>query len=318
MDDSKGETMAHQIRLTVIIPAFNEAKGLHLVLDSIIPPCRERNWPIIVVNDGSSDDTTDILRQYEEDVKIITNSTNLGYGASIKRGIKVADTEWVATFDADGQHRVEDLIKLSEKVEHQDAVFGKRESNSHYSVSRLPGKWVLGKIADILVGQKIPDINCGLRVYNRNAMKNIMLLASDGFSFSTSSLIAFMKLGYKIRFVPITTRQRIGNSTVNQFKDGFNVILLILRLITLFDPLRIMLPFAFFFFCVGIVYQLFSFITYGLFFLFAFVEIFGFYYAVKTGVDFSVALDVLWDGETQIIWASVVSFWFGTQAFKSK
>ncbi|MCX5835237.1 MAG: glycosyltransferase family 2 protein [Deltaproteobacteria bacterium] len=251
------------IALTVIVPSYNDAQGLRSVLPPLIASCKARGWRIIVVDDGSTDGTSEVLGQFSGEIRVIKNETNLGYGASIKRGIVAADTEWVATFDADGQHRVEDLEKLAAEAGCCDAVIGKRENSSHCSLMRMPGKWILGKVANILVGRRIPDINCGLRIFRRKAILGILRLTSDSFSFSTSSLIALMKLGYNVNLVPVTTQHRVGNSTVHQMKDGFNTILLILRLITLFDPLRIMLPFSAFFFVVGVIYQITSFVLLG-------------------------------------------------------
>jgi glycosyltransferase involved in cell wall biosynthesis len=255
--------MNESISLTVVVPSYNDAEGLRKVLPLLVTSCRNRGWRIIVVDDGSTDGTSEVLGQFSGEIRVIKNETNLGYGASIKRGIVAADSEWVGTFDADGQHRVEDLEKLAAEAGCCDAVIGKRENNSHCSLMRLPGKWILGKVANILVGRRIPDINCGLRVLRRRAMLGILRLTSDSFSFSTSSLIALMKLGYNVNLVPVTTQHRVGNSTVHQMKDGFNTILLILRLITLFDPLRIMLPFSAFFFVVGVIYQVTSFVLLG-------------------------------------------------------
>lgn len=259
MSGPQGRDMA----LTVIVPAYNDADGLAEVLPRLIAACAARGWQIIVVDDGSTDATPRVLERFGDSILVIRNGLNLGYGAAIKRAVHAAGTEWVATFDADGQHRVEDLERLASEAGCCDAVIGKREACSHASLIRMPGKWILGRIANLLVGRKLPDINCGLRILRRRALLGILNLTSDNFSFATSSLIALLKLGYRVNMVPVTTRRRIGSSTVRQFKDGFNAILLVLRLITLFDPLRVMLPFSLFFFLTGVVYQLWSFAVYG-------------------------------------------------------
>lgn len=251
------------ISMTIVIPSFNEASGLLHVLPPLIECGRKHGWKIIVVDDASSDGTDGVLQLFSGQIQVMHNRENLGYGASIKRGIMASATEWVATFDGDGQHQVEDLERLASKVGFCDAVIGKRNSQSHCSFFRRPGKWVLGKIANLLVGRKIPDINCGLRIFRRQAVLQIMRLTSDSFSFTTSSLIALMKLGYEVSLEPVTTAQRVGCSTVRQWKDGFNAVLFILRLIMLFDPLRIMLPISAFFFASGVVYQVTSFVVYG-------------------------------------------------------
>jgi glycosyltransferase involved in cell wall biosynthesis len=249
--------------MTIVVPSHNEAGGLLRVLPALIESGRKYGWKILVVNDGSSDGTEGVLRLFSGQIRVLQNSENLGYGASIKKGIQACDTEWVATFDGDGQHRVEDLERLAERAGECDAVVGIRTSQSHCSFFRRPGKWVLGKVANLLVGKKIPDVNCGLRIFRRQAVMQILRLTSDSFSFTTSSLIALMKLGFEVVHEPVTTTQRVGCSTVRQLRDGFNAVLFILRLIMLFDPLRIMLPVSAFFLIGGVVYQLTSFVFFG-------------------------------------------------------
>jgi glycosyltransferase involved in cell wall biosynthesis len=252
-----------RISMTIVIPSYNEASGLFQALPRLIDCGRKHGWKILVVDDASSDGTDDVLRLFSGQIQVLRNRENLGYGASIKRGIMASETEWVATFDGDGQHQVEDLERLAGKAGFCDAVIGNRSAQSHCSIFRRPGKWALGKIANLLVGRKIPDVNCGLRIFRRQAVLHILRLTSDSFSFTTSSLIALMKLGYEITLEPVTTTQRVGCSTVSQLKDGFNAVLFILRLIMLFDPLRIMLPVSAFFFAGGLVYQATSFVVYG-------------------------------------------------------
>jgi glycosyltransferase involved in cell wall biosynthesis len=252
-----------RIPLTVIVPAFNEASGLLQVLPQLVDRGRSLGWRVLVIDDASSDGTADVLRRFAGKIQVLHNRTNLGYGASIKKGILACETEWVATFDADGQHRVEDLERLASKAGSCDAVVGRRDAQSHCPAFRRPGKWVLGRIANLLVGRSIPDINCGLRIFRRQAVLRILRLTSDSFSFTTSSLIAFLKLGYEVLLEPVTAEPRLGCSTVSQLKDGFNAFLFILRLIMLFDPLRIMLPISAVFFAAGLAYQITSFVVYG-------------------------------------------------------
>lgn len=248
--------METNCNLTVIIPAYNEAEGLGIVLPPIVQACRMRGWKLIVVNDASDDSTGQICRQFEPDLKLINNSRNIGYGASIKRGLRWAKTEWIATFDADGQHSLQDLLRLFQETDNCDAVIGRRRSKSHVDPTRIVGKWILGKVVNMLVGQKIPDINCGLRIIRRSLLNAISHLTADGFSFSTSTLVTLLKMGWEVKFIDITAQKRIGKSVVRQTRDGLQTILLIIRLITLFDPLRIMLPVGGATFLVGLVYQL--------------------------------------------------------------
>lgn len=249
--------------LTIIIPAFNDAEGLAATLPSIIKTCAAHDWKCIVVNDASTDNTASILEKYSDDLCILTNEENLGYGGSIKRGIIAADTQWVATMDADGQHRVEDLESLAEQKADYDAVLGMRGSDSHAPAIRRPGKWILKKTANLLTGKTIPDINCGLRILKRNVMLSILNLTSNRFSFSTSTAVALIQMGMRVKFAPVIVEERIGNSTVKQVRDGLYTILLLLRLITLFNPMRVLLPLGAGLFGLGAVYQIVSFITFG-------------------------------------------------------
>lgn len=250
--------------LAVIVPAFNEGDGLAAILPELIKKTKEFGWKIIVVNDGSTDNTAKICEKFEPEVKLINHRHNHGYGAAIKSGIRIATTEWIATFDADGEHSVEDLVSLANNVEDFDAVIGMRTKNPHYSLLRRPGKFILKHICNIITGEKIYDINCGLRIIKRKAVLKIFGLTSDKFSFSTTSTISLINMGYDIKFHKITGGKRIGKSTVKPIQDGFETILLALRLATLFNPIRIFLPLALFLIFTGVTYQIFEFFTRGL------------------------------------------------------
>lgn len=230
-------------KLTVIVPAYNDAPGIEKFLPVLIAAAKKHNWEIIVVDDCSTDNTEEVLRSFGSSIRILKNRVNSGYGRSLKNGIIAADTEWVATMDADGQHRIEDLEKMAAELnENLDALIGRRTNDSHQPLMRRPGKWVLKRAADMLAGSKIPDINCGLRIFRRNVMLCVLSITSDRFSFSTSSLIALLQLGCNVRYFPVTIDRRIGKSTVKQFRDGIYTLMLMIRLTFLFKPLRILFP----------------------------------------------------------------------------
>ncbi len=229
--------------MTVIIPAHNDAEGLAIVLDALLPAAKKNGWQVIVVNDASTDNTAEVLAGYDTCITCITNDINLGYGASIKRGILRAETEWVATMDADNQHRLSDLQYMFSLLdENTDALLGKRDEHSNAPLIRRPGKWVLRHAANFLAATTIPDINCGLRIFRRSIILELFNITSERFSFSTSSTIALLQLNCRVRFVPVTVEPRVGKSAVRQVRDGLYTLLLILRLIFLFHPLRVMLP----------------------------------------------------------------------------
>lgn len=233
--------------LTVIIPAYNEEAAIGKVLAELFPTALSEGWKIIVVDDASKDSTHDIAARAgtgNSNIEVIRHRRNLGYGAAVKTGVKHSTTDWVATFDADGQHPAAELLKLSKSADDADAVIGVRTRESASTAIRVPGKLALKALAKIITGIDVPDINCGLRVIRRKALLKIFGLTCDGFSFSTSTLFALLNMGFYVKYELVTTRKRIGESTVRQVRHGLETILLILRLITLFNPLRIFLPVA--------------------------------------------------------------------------
>ncbi len=240
--------------LTIIIPAFNEEAGIGETLRILEPYANKNSWKVFVINDGSTDNTKNVIDNYNF-VETISHKVNRGYGASLKTGINNCETEFVAFYDADGQHRPEDMEKLWTEHDDEDMIVGERVKGSHISVSRTPGKFILSLTANFLAGQKIPDLNSGLRIVKKEIILRYLNLFPNGFSFSTTSTIALLSNRHLVTYKPIQTNKRIGKSSVNQIKDGFNAILLILRLIVLFNPLKVFLPSSFFLLFIGIIYE---------------------------------------------------------------
>ncbi len=235
---------------TIVIPAYNEEQVIGKILDELggLQGCRE----MIVVDDGSSDQTAAIARSGK--VKVISHPCNRGYGAALKTGIRAVSSEFVVICDADGQHRLEDILAVIGKMESYDLVIGARTGPPQDWV-REPWRKLLGWFVDFLLRQKIPDFNSGLRAFRTAAIKKHLHLMPDGFSMSTTSTVAMIKMGYRVQHVPVTVREREGRkSSVRIFRDGFRVILLILNLIVLFEPERVFLPSAIFFMLLSIVY----------------------------------------------------------------
>lgn len=250
--------------LTIIIPSYNDASGLERVLPELLRTCTEKKWACIVVDDGSTDETRSVLSRFKESLTVVVNNRNKGYGASIKRGIRAANTTWVATMDADGQHRLEDLERMTGLLSSEvDAVIGVRDAVSNAPLVRKPGKWVLRHAANLITGETLQDINCGLRILRRTFIDSIFNLTSDRFSFSTSTLVALTQLGANIKYCSVTLEPRIGKSSVRQIRDGLQTLLLLMRLIILFNPMRILLPVGAGVFGLGVLYQLVGFVVYG-------------------------------------------------------
>lgn len=246
--------------VTVIIPAYNEQSGIEKTLNELFDYTLKLRWRLLVIDDGSTDNTSRICNDLYPKVETITHPYNKGYGAALKTGILSSETEYIALYDADGQHNAEDLVKLFNNMANNDMVVGARGKDSYQDWIRKPGKWILKKVANFLTDRKIPDLNSGLRVIRRSSIVNILHLFPDGFSFSTTSTIAFMNLGLSVSYHPIKVNKRTGTSTVKQLHHGSQTLLLILRLIVLFNPLKVFIPISFALFGLGAIYE----VIYGL------------------------------------------------------
>lgn len=247
--------MLNNKTITILVPAYNEEAGIAKTLENLLSFSKNKNWHIIVVNDGSTDKTASILQKMSE-IEVIDHPYNKGYGASLKTGILHAKTELIAFYDADGQHSPEDLENLHVNFQNFDMLIGMRGKNSHQDWLRKPGKWVLSKVANLLTGNKIPDLNSGLRIVRRDSIIKMLHLFPQGFSFSTTSTIAFINLGFNVGYYPIVVKKRVGNSTVKQIKHGSDTIMLILRLIILFNPLKVFMPVSISLFIFGTIYEI--------------------------------------------------------------
>ena len=223
--------------LSICIPAYNEQLAISKTLMRLKEafPVSE----IIVVDDGSTDDTYRNASLIEG-IRLIKHTRNKGYGASLKTAIRSASREIIAWFDADGQHRVEDLMEIIVPILNgeKDVVVGARGKESDVRLLRVPGKYVLKLASQFVAGEKIPDLNSGLRCFKKQMIVKYLHLLPDGFSASTTSTLLSIKRGYRLGYVQITTNKREGQSTVKIFRDGPRILKLILRIFVLFDAFK--------------------------------------------------------------------------------
>lgn len=240
-------------QLTVVLPAFNEAAGVVATLTQLVAAVPGAE--IIVVDDHSSDGTGAIARTIAG-VRVIRHRYNRGQGAALKTGMRHATREYVAWFDADNEHRTEDLLKIYARIRSQDlvAVMGQRTNGSR-TLTRGVGKWLIRMIGQTMKINAGSDLNCGLRVFQRQSVLRYIGLIPDRFSSSLVTTLVMLERRYPIAFEPVTTNPRIGHSTV-RMTDGFEAILQLVRAVLLFSPMRFFLPAGAIFLGTGVVYSL--------------------------------------------------------------
>ena len=234
----KGSKDAAVPLISVVIPAYNEAEGLARTLEDICTEPALKEADIIVVDDGSTDATSAVAQRFPR-FRLIRHRINRGYGSAIHTGAKAAKGKYVIWFDADSQHRVEDLVRIAEALiqRNLDYCIGVRDARSHHQPSRRVGKWLLKHVVRFAAGQPVRDFNSGLRGFRREVLLRYLHLLPKGFGASTTTTLLMLERGYVGAEEPIRVRERVGKSSVRQFRDGFRTLLLILRIILLFKPL---------------------------------------------------------------------------------
>ncbi|MBW7909227.1 MAG: glycosyltransferase family 2 protein [Kiritimatiellae bacterium] len=231
------------MNVSIIIPVFNEEAAIGATLEGLIAAGWNTRAEILVVDDGSADATAEVVGRYP--VRLLRHRVNRGYGAALKTGIRAAKTDHVLIMDSDGQHTAEMLEDIVRQMPHYDMVIGDRAAGSHQVRSRKFGKWIIRVVGEYLVEQKLPDYNSGLRSFDRQAIANLLHVMPNGFSFSTTSTLAFINLGRTIGIVPIQAKPRVGRpSNVRPTRDGAKTLMLLLRIVMLFNPMKIFLPAA--------------------------------------------------------------------------
>ena len=237
--------------LSVVIPAYNEEGAVAETVDRIRAALASLpfRFEIVVVDDGSKDNTRREAKC--AGARVLGSSENGGYGWALKRGIAGSDSEYIAIIDADGTYPAETLVPMLEIAKTADMVVGDRSgAMKNVPLMRRPAKWVLNKLANYLADREIPDLNSGLRVFKRDSLKRFIPLLPDAFSFTTTITLCMLCSRMQVEYVPVDYAKRIGQSKIRP-RDFFNFILLVLRIVMLFQPLRIFLPLGTVLFLLG-------------------------------------------------------------------
>ena len=252
----------HSNNISIIIPAKNEARSLETLLPEIKSSYPESE--IIIVNDGSTDNTVEICK--ENGVIVISHPYNIGNGAAIKTGARAANSDILVFMDADGQHAPKDIKRLLEKI-HQgyDMVVGARQTDTHASFLRRIANAIYNRMASIMTGFKIDDLTSGFRAVRARHFKKFLYLLPNGFSYPTTSTMAFFRSGLTVAYVPIRAGQREGKSHINLLKDGMRFFVIILKVGALFSPMRLFLPVSLLLFFTGLSYYGLTYLTEGRF-----------------------------------------------------
>ena len=244
--------------ISVIIPAKNEAKNIHNVLlkiNAILPDAE-----LLVINDGSIDNTADIAKK--AGAKVISHPYSMGNGAAIKNGARNARGSIFVFMDADGQHNPDDIPRLLEKIdENFDMAVGARQMDTHASLLRRMANLFYNMLASFMTGYKIKDLTSGFRAVRARHFKRFLYLLPNGFSYPTSSTMAFFRSGLPIAYVSIKAGKREGKSHINLVKDGIRFFIIILRIGALFSPMRLFLPISASLLFSGAAYYSYTYIT---------------------------------------------------------
>jgi glycosyltransferase involved in cell wall biosynthesis len=236
-------------KLSIILPAKNEAEGLRRTLPALRARLPEAE--VIVVDDGSTDDTAAVAA--EAGARVLSSPYSMGNGAAIKRGARAAGGEVLVFMDADGQHAADHVPALLSKLdEGYDMVVGARDRSGQANLHRGLANAFYNRLASWMTGHRIADLTSGFRAVRADKFREFLHLLPNGFSYPTTSTMAFFRSAYPVAYVPIPVAKRVGNgSHIRPFKDGIRFLLIIFKIASLYSPLKLFAPTAAAFFLAG-------------------------------------------------------------------
>jgi glycosyltransferase involved in cell wall biosynthesis len=247
-------------RLSIILPAKNEAPALAALLPRL--RTEHPDAEIIVVDDGSTDDTRSICKS--SGVECLSSPYSMGNGAAIKRGARAATGNILVFMDGDGQHDAADITRLLEKLEQgYEMVVGARDWGSQAGIGRGLANTLYNWLATCMTGHPVADLTSGFRVVRADKFREFIHLLPNGFSYPTTSTMAFFRSAYPVAYVPIKAAQRVGKSHIRPLRDGIRFLLIIFKIATLYSPLKLFVPASAVFFLLGCINYMWTFIHDG-------------------------------------------------------
>lgn len=236
------------VALSIVLPAKNEAGAIGRVVAELVQ--RHPGAEVLVVNDGSTDDTALVATQ--AGARVVSHRYSMGNGAAIKTGARHAQGEVLVFMDADGQHHPADVARLLDTLaQGYDMVVGARGKGSQASVGRGLANRFYNRLATYMTGQRIQDLTSGFRAVKASKFREFLYLLPNGFSYPTTSTMAFFRAGYAVAYIPINAAQRVGQSHIRLVKDGVRFLLIIFKIGTLYSPLKLFGPVALLQFLAG-------------------------------------------------------------------
>jgi glycosyltransferase involved in cell wall biosynthesis len=254
--------MADRCEISIVIPVFNEARALPELIGKI----RALKLPhaeIIVVDDGSTDGSAEAAMG--AGASVVGHPYNIGNGAAVKSGIRAARGKTLLLMDGDGQHRPEDIPSLLKETGRYHMVVGARTRGSKLRFHRYAANLLYNFLASYVTRFKVQDLTSGFRALSRRDALRFIDLLPNTFSYPTTLTLAFLRSGFTVKYVPIQTLYRAGQSKISLLTDGIRFLLIITKIATLFSPFRVFLPVSVFFFLAGLSNYLYTYFTQGRF-----------------------------------------------------